>query len=209
MPEIANTPGNNSSKFDRQRRNLTITWVVLFFLQTVNPDIERINLSPFQVSVVTNKELLILWMCGLLIYFLIRYMQYFNTVINAALDYYLLKDTYAKQFIRRRLEPLAREQLGNEWQDGLIDMEPSPIYIRGAATNSYEITHINVHKGGAVVSQNIKPIVLPLTKFEEWWSTQKAFMVTAWNSHSFSEYYLPFALPYVSVIWEIGKRIMA
>ena len=72
-------PAETIDKFNRQRRNLTLAWAALFFYQTTLPSLERVSVGAAGFQLILGRpEYIPFWLSGLLIYFLIRYNQFFN-----------------------------------------------------------------------------------------------------------------------------------
>lgn len=203
MPRAPDSPGDNLSKFDRQRRNLTLSWAVLFFFITVEPKLDRLVLPGGQASVILEApELLLFWIVGIHIYFLIRYHQFFNAAVLGMIgtDVRARQNLVAEAAVRKKALPKIHEQFPDT-RNGALGIN---ITGKGGSEKEWLFQYDHVHhipKDGAAASLQMEPVHVSIEGFELWWIKQKGLLAASWYSPFFTEYWLPFVLPHVVWIW--------
>ncbi len=211
MPPLQSNPEaailrlqNAEAKFDRQRRNLVLSWAVLFFYQTAGPQLDRVVVPVAQFSLhLQRPDVVVFWLWGLLVYFLIRYHQFFNAyVINlVGRD---VRDVLLKLTEKRAIEK-AILVMGNKHPE--LAVKGLRVAVEASNTTpterSYKTGAVHFREGDRWIAKQSESIQIAVGGWDYWWIKQKALLIVSWERPFFTEYWMPFFLPFVCVLWAL------
>ncbi len=202
------SPAENIEKFNRQRRNLTLAWAALFFYQTTVPTLERVALGSASFTLILGRpEFVPLWLSGIFLYFLIRYYQYFNALQPLATErqpigyQFGLAENSARQALRKRILE----------QDLSLKTAPFDFSLDNESDSSknlwqFSCSKIVVRAGGKAEARDIRTVRHSIIGARLAYFKIMGLLVASWNVPYFTEYWLPFVLPYICIAWGICEN---
>jgi hypothetical protein len=175
---IANTIDPMKEGFNRQRRNLIITSIILYIIEFAEPQLTQLSILG-NVFVIGNPQFIVVLLWVALGYFLLRYWQYFNG----------LNDVSIRQYFKTQLQSYASSRAAKVIYDN--------DGVAGFTITDQKLDEIGTEIVAARLSAQYeldgsqKTEIFEFTGLRLTWLKLKVKWHIAFDTHLITEYVLP------------------
>lgn len=197
------------TRFVRQRRNLFLATALLFFVQTTGASFEHVTVQGVLLVKFLHPERVIWWLWAAMGYFLWRYYQYFNVDIQPMepmREYGQQLNSNLAEVVMSIFRERAKEKLqAMRMRYESLEIPYPDRQTRLHFSRTYHVPRFAYSVDN--VGQNEKfddtavtvgwPIIFK--------QAIRAYASVAFSTPIFTEYHLPFLLPFFPITYELGK----
>lgn len=188
-----------SAAFNKQRRNLILSTVALFFIQTTGAIIKADgNLGGF-IFQLPNPAYVELWLWALMAYFLWRYHLYLRKT-----------HAYRRPYVDRRDE-LQQKMLRATLMKAVASRNPVLYFDATYVPVSYRSNGIAMQattdsiRPPSQQAITIEPVTVSLTKAQQRVTSIAALLGVSITDSAFSDYILPILLPFAPILYQLFR----